>query len=95
MNVDHLASERVMQHVLLLRGEHDAFQPPMPARAQARALTAASSVTLRQFTKEQRANQHSQIGNLELAGGVFTAWLQTHGPAPRGCPSAAAKPRME
>jgi pimeloyl-ACP methyl ester carboxylesterase len=82
MNADHLGSERVTQDVLLLCGEHDSFQPPMLARAQARALTAASSVTLRIFTKAESADQHCQIGNVDLACRVLTTWLQNLGSAP-------------
>jgi pimeloyl-ACP methyl ester carboxylesterase len=75
MNATHLGSERVTQDVLLLCGEHDAFQPPVLTRAQAAALTAARSVTVRMFTKAEYADQHCQMGNLDLACRVVTAWL--------------------
>ncbi len=75
MNPDHLGSDRVTQDVLLLCGEHDAFQPPVYARAQAAALTAARSVTVRTFTAAEHADQHCQMGNLGLACDVLTAWL--------------------
>ena len=39
------------QDVLLLCGEHDAFQPPSLTSAQAKALTAARSLTVRMFTE--------------------------------------------
>ena len=81
MNADHLGSERVTQDVLLLCGEHDSFQPPMLARAQGEALTAASSVTLRIFTKAESADQHCQIGNVGLACRVLTTWLENSMPA--------------
>ncbi len=76
MNASHLASERVTQNVLLLCGEHDPFQPPRLTRAQARALTCASSVTVRLFTEAEHADQHCQIGNLDLACDVLTGWLR-------------------
>ena len=76
MNKDHLGSGRVSQDVLLMCGEHDAFQPPALARAQAKALVAARSVTTRTFTRAEHADQHCQMGNLELACGVLTTWLQ-------------------
>jgi pimeloyl-ACP methyl ester carboxylesterase len=79
MNATHLASERVTQDVLLLCGEHDAFQPPILTRAQAAALTAARSVTLRMFTKAEQADQHCQMGNLDLACRVLTEWLRDVG----------------
>jgi pimeloyl-ACP methyl ester carboxylesterase len=80
MNADHLGSERVNQDVLLLCGEHDSFQPPKLARAQARALTAARSVTMRMFTASEQADHHCQMGNLELACDVVTTWLRRHQP---------------
>jgi hypothetical protein len=73
----------VKQDVLLLCGEHDAFQPPMLTRAQASALTAARSVAVRTFTKAEHADQHCQMGNLDLACSVVTAWLRDPGPLPR------------
>ena len=80
MNAAHLHSERVTQDVLLLCGEHDSFQPPVLAAAQAAALTAARSVTARTFTAAEHADQHCQMGNLDLACRVITDWL-------RGVPS--------
>jgi len=82
MNADHLGSDRVTQDVLLLCGEHDAFQPPVLTRAQARALTSARSVAVRTFTKAEHADQHCQMGNLELACKVVTDWLAHPGPLP-------------
>lgn len=76
MNPSHLGSERITQDVLLLVGEHDSFQPPAFATAQASALTAARSVTTRTFTAAEQADQHCQMGNLELACRVLTAWLR-------------------
>lgn len=77
MNPDHLNSRRVTQDVLLMCGEHDAFQPPALTRAQAAALTSAGSVTIRNFTAAEDADQHCQMGNLELACEVLTTWLQS------------------
>jgi len=74
-----LDSGRVKQDVLLMCGEHDAFQPSALARAQAQALVTARSVTTRMFTRAEQADQHCQMGNLELACEVLTAWLQTKG----------------
>jgi pimeloyl-ACP methyl ester carboxylesterase len=76
MNAEHLGSHRVTQDVLLLCGEHDAFQPPVLARAQARALTSARSLTVRTFRKAEHADQHCQMGNLELACAELTTWLR-------------------
>lgn len=75
MNARHLGSKRVRQDVLLMCGEHDAFQPPVLARAQARALTMAHSLTVRTFTEAEYADQHCQMGNLDLACQELTTWL--------------------
>lgn len=75
MNQTHLGSARVTQDVLVLCGEHDVFQPPALAYAQAEALTAANSVTVRTFTVEEHADQHCQMGNLGLACRVLIGWL--------------------
>lgn len=83
MNPDHLASARVTQDVLVLVGEHDAFQPPMLARAQVTALTSARSVTVRTFTAAEHADQHCQMGNLDLACRVVTGWLADPRPTSR------------
>jgi len=80
MNATHLGSERVTQDVLLMCGEHDRFQPPALTRAQARGLTGARSVAVRTFTKAEHADQHCQMGNLDLACNVLTGWFQ--GPRP-------------
>ncbi|MFI7493322.1 alpha/beta hydrolase family protein [Kocuria sp. M4R2S49] len=77
MNAGHLDSGRVRQDVLLMCGEHDAFQPPSLTRAQAQALTAARNVTTRMFTQAEQADQHCQMGNLELACQVLTTWLRS------------------
>jgi pimeloyl-ACP methyl ester carboxylesterase len=75
MNAAHLASERVTQDVLVMHGEHDAFQPPVLAHAQVAALTSARSVTVRTFTAAEHADRHCQMGNLDLACQVLTRWL--------------------
>jgi pimeloyl-ACP methyl ester carboxylesterase len=84
MNAIHLASERVTQDVLLMSGESDAFQPSVLTRAQAHALTSARSLAVRSFTKAEAADQHCQMGNLELACTVLTSWLQDPGPLASG-----------
>ncbi|CAN5595407.1 hypothetical protein BH18ACT1_BH18ACT1_00220 [soil metagenome] len=90
MNADHLGSQGVTQDVLLLVGEHDRFQPPALARAQFGALTAARSVALRTFTEAEHADQHCQMGNLDLACRVMTSWLEAPGPL-TGAPPGVAK----
>ena len=74
-------SDRVVTNratVLLMSGEHDRFQPPVLTRAQPRALTSARSITVRTFTRTEHADQHCQMGNLDLACRVLTDWLTSH-----------------
>jgi pimeloyl-ACP methyl ester carboxylesterase len=78
MNPDHLNSGRVTQDVLLMCGEGDIFQPSKLTRAQAAALTSARSVTVRNFTAAEHADQHCQMGNLALACDVLTTWLRSN-----------------
>ena len=77
MNHQHLSSERVTQDVLLLAGEHDAFQPPRLLRYQEKALTSAHSVHSRVFTHSDHADSHCQMGNIALACKVVSDWLDT------------------
>lgn len=75
MNKDHIKSSLIDQHVLLLTGENDAFQPPILLQKQKEALVNAKSVSTRIFTKEEHADQHCQIGNLNIALETMLEWL--------------------
>ncbi|MCB0705489.1 MAG: alpha/beta fold hydrolase [Saprospiraceae bacterium] len=75
MNKTHLHSELITQDVLLMTGEHDAFQPPKLLYKQQEALVNAQSVTTRIFTKEEHADQHCQMGNVDLALQTIVEWL--------------------
>lgn len=75
MNKTHLHSHLVDQHVLLLGGEHDAFQPPQLLQKQKAALVNAASVTERIFRKSEQADQHCQIGNIGLALESMLQWM--------------------
>jgi hypothetical protein len=80
MNSAHLGSDRVTQDVLILSGEHDAFQPQAQTRAQIDALTSVRSLTTRTFTRAEHADSHCQMGNIELACTVLTDWLRAQCP---------------
>lgn len=75
MNAKHLSSEKIKQDVLLITGENDAFQPPKLTHKQAVALTNAKSVTTKILTKKDFADQHCQMGNLNLAVETMREWL--------------------
>jgi len=76
MNKEHLHSELVDQDVLLLGGEKDAFQPLKLFYKQKAALINARSLTARIFTKQEKGENHCQIGNPGLPLSVMLEWLQ-------------------
>ena len=73
-------SGRVRQDVLLLAGAQDHYVPLEQAFEQARLLTAARSMTLRIFTKDEYAQEHCQSGNMPLAIGVIEDWAEERAP---------------
>ena len=75
MNKEHICSHLVNQDVLLLGGENDAFQPPILLSKQQDALINAQSITTRIFTVQEHADQHCQIGNLNIVLHAITDWL--------------------
>jgi pimeloyl-ACP methyl ester carboxylesterase len=76
MDKEFLRSELVTQDVLILTGRHDHFVPHKMHRRQVKALSNASSVTDRVFTREEEADNHCQIGNLGLALEAMVDWIQ-------------------
>lgn len=76
MNKEHISSHLIDQNVLLLTGENDAFQPPILLKKQKAALVNAKSVTTRIFTKEEQADQHCQIGNLNIVLNEMYEWIE-------------------
>ena len=76
MNKENLHSDLVKQDVLILTGKEDHFIPFKMHDKQVKALTNASSVAARVFTKEDQAQNHCQIGNLGLALDVMAEWIE-------------------
>ena len=68
-------SSRVKQDVLLLAGADDHYVPLEQLWTQARGLTAARSLSLRVFTRDEQGQAHCQAGNLPLAIDVMTRWI--------------------
>ena len=75
MNKDHIHSHLIDQDVFLVAGENDAFQPIGLLEKQKEALINAKSVSERIFTKAEKADQHCQMGNLNLALEVMLEWI--------------------
>jgi len=78
LNEQNLHSECVRQDVLILTGEADHFIPLKMHHRQVRALTNARSVTGRIFTAGEQAQNHCQVGNVELALQEMAQWILAH-----------------
>lgn len=72
-------SSHIKQDVLVLAGEADLYT--IYYEDQLKALTNARSVTGRLFTKEECADHHCQIGNVQLVLDTIMDWIEekTHG----------------
>ena len=79
MNATHLGVNASHRTSCCCAASTTPSSPRCFTRAQAAALTAARSVTVRTFTKAEHADQHCQMGNLDLACRVLTAWLRNTG----------------
>jgi len=75
-NEENLHSDLVRQDVLILTGREDHLVPFKMHDMQVKALTNASSVTSRVFTKEEQAQNHCQMGNIGLALDVMKNWIE-------------------
>jgi pimeloyl-ACP methyl ester carboxylesterase len=71
-------SHLVKQNVLLMAGTNDHFIPISQYYQQSRELINARSITGRIFTESEQAQNHCQIGNIELALETMTNWLNIH-----------------
>jgi pimeloyl-ACP methyl ester carboxylesterase len=74
-NVENHHPSRITQDVLLLAGEEDHFIPVHLLEKQKKMLKNAKSVTGRVFTKKEHAEQHCQVGNMQLALDVMIDWI--------------------
>ena len=75
-NVKNQCAPQITQDVLLLAGEEDHFIPLHLLEKQMKILSNAKSVTGRIFTKEEQAEQHCQVGNMQLALDVMISWIK-------------------
>jgi pimeloyl-ACP methyl ester carboxylesterase len=75
-NVKNQHASQINQDVLLLAGEDDHFIPVHLLEKQIKVLSKAKSVTGRIFTKEAHAEQHCQVGNMQLALDVMISWIE-------------------
>jgi pimeloyl-ACP methyl ester carboxylesterase len=77
MNERNLHSADIHADVLVLTGKNDHTVPFKMHGKQLAALTGARSVTGRVFTADEDADQHCQVGNVELAMRTMDEWIQT------------------
>lgn len=75
-NEENLHSDLVKQDVLILTGKEDHLVPFKMHSMQVKALTNATSITSRIFTREEQAQNHCQMGNLGLALDVMKEWIE-------------------
>jgi pimeloyl-ACP methyl ester carboxylesterase len=68
-------SALVRADVLLLAGTEDYYVPIRQLADQLNTLTSARSVTARVFTRQEQAQNHGQVGNLDLSMRVMLDWL--------------------
>ncbi|MFA5268834.1 MAG: alpha/beta fold hydrolase [Methanoregula sp.] len=75
-NEKNLHSELVKQDVLILTGAEDHFIPLKMHYKQVNALKNARSLTARIFTREEKGQNHCQIGNLGFSLDVMMRWIE-------------------
>jgi pimeloyl-ACP methyl ester carboxylesterase len=68
-------SRLITQDFLLMAGTRDHFIPTRMFYKQARALTNVRSLTCRLFTEAETAQNHCQVGNIELALSFIVCWM--------------------
>jgi pimeloyl-ACP methyl ester carboxylesterase len=68
--------ERITQDVLVLSARNDHFVPIKLHKVMIKSLKNAKSVKGIIYTKETRANNHCQIGNIPLVGKDILKWLE-------------------
>jgi pimeloyl-ACP methyl ester carboxylesterase len=69
-------SSMVEQDVLLLAGAEDHYVPFEQLSEQIRGLTKPRSLTARVFTRQEKAQNHVQRGNVGLSLDVIVRWLE-------------------
>jgi len=78
LNESNLYSELVKQNVFLMTAKNDHFIPFKMHKMQKRALTNVKSLTERVFTKDEQADNHCQIGNIQLMLDTVIDWLNEY-----------------
>jgi pimeloyl-ACP methyl ester carboxylesterase len=77
MNEENAQPSKITQDVLVLSSKNDHFIPIKMHNIMMKKLANAHSVTGRIFTKEDHAQNHCQIGNINLVCSVVLDWLDT------------------
>ncbi len=75
LNEENLHPEQIKQDVLILSGRKDHFIPLKMHQMQIKALVNANSVSDRVFTEADEAQNHCQVGNINLALKTMIDWM--------------------
>jgi hypothetical protein len=73
----HSVSHLVKQDVLLFAGSKDHYVPLEQFYGQIEILKNARSLTARLFTEKEQAQNHCQVGNVELSLQTIIAWIKS------------------
>lgn len=76
MNEENIHSDLVRQDVLVLSGKEDHLIPFKLQQEQLKSFTSARSVSSRVFARDEQAQNHCQIGNINLALSVMVEWIE-------------------
>ncbi len=76
LNSENLCCDRITQNVLYLSGRNDHFIPIKTHRKQVTLFTNAASLEEKIYTKHDHADNHCQIGNIELMLQDVVTWLK-------------------
>jgi len=77
LNEENLHCEKITQNVLYITGKNDHFIPFKMHDRQLMLLTNAKSITERVFTRKDNAQNHCQVGNIQLLLDVVCTWLKS------------------
>jgi pimeloyl-ACP methyl ester carboxylesterase len=75
---ENMHADKITQDVLFISGKDDHFIPIRLHDLQVSALANANSVTDRIFTRQEHAQNHCQVGNIELLLDSVIEWIDEH-----------------
>lgn len=76
LNKENLHPDLIKQNLLLMTAENDHFIPFKLQKVQEKTFLNAKSLTERIFTEDEQADNHCQIGNIQLMFDTVLDWLK-------------------